>query len=248
VSGSGGYPAFSIIASAVGGVPVDRSKQGSWGQRVAGWARFKTRGVCAYCLSEGEVYDVSHDPGAFGLGNFTDFSRRLAGDPFICLGCLTALKEDKLRSAGALVILTAGVRLPRGAKGSLAADGATVFDAKDPAHRREFLRRLLDDHPPQSFICGWKQQKSHALPWAPVNEPGARVVQVLYEPWYVKGGKKKEIGKYSVSVVYLDRVRHRGLIGEIEKHWGEGGGYWSDLLDAYSGSPLFDFLYRLLRP
>lgn len=226
--------AMDIVKGFVGSAPKGKTGQ-AWGERLAGWEKFKAGGECSFCCATGEVYDVGRGLNAFGLGNFTDFWRRLRPGTGVCAGCLAVLKEHGLMNPGFLYLVEAGSRAARGEKGAVAADNRRIF-RPDAEGRRAFLARLLGDLPGAEFICGWKRSRTHALPFSPVNRPGCRTVQVLYQPAQTA----------LPAVVFFDRERHGGLVAEAQAWWGGAG--WGGLAEAYQGSLLLDFVLALTRP
>lgn len=233
------YPGFEILKKIIGDKPALRSKE-NWEKRLKKWAQYKTRGKCCFCLAETEVYDVIDGMDAINFENFTDL--HLSCDPgfYICSECLAVLKDNKFMNQSLLYILTLSSEIERGENLKIKADNFNIFE-QNAEGRRLFLNRLLDGLPGEPFICGWKCEKTHAVPFSPLNEPGAGVVQVLYQ-----GAKT-----FKPGVIFFDRIRYRKLVEEAVLYWDyvqKGHKYQSDLLGAYKGSTLLDFVLRLTCP
>lgn len=226
--------AIDILKDFVGAVPKKRG--GDWCGAVAKWRKYETAGRCCFCRADGKVYDVAADPREFGLENFTSYHFRAAPGVGVCLDCLRVLKEAGLQNSGALYMIEAGSRARRDGKGKIASDNVRIFEIAGTAGKKAFLARLLDRLPDLPFICGWKQPKSHVVPFSPVNMPGCRVVQVFYQP----------AASAAPAVIFFDRERHRQLVAEAERWWSDG--HTGDLMEAYRGTLLLKFVLRLTNP
>lgn len=226
--------AIDILKGFVGAAPKKRG--GDWHEAVANWKKYETSGKCCFCRADGTVYDVAAAPREFGLENFTSYHFRTVPGVGVCLDCLRVLKEAGLQNSGALYMIEAGSQARRDRKGKIVRDNMRIFEIAGTEGKKAFLARLLDDLPGAPFICGWKQPKSHVVPFSPVNLPGCRVVQVFYQP----------AASAAPAVVFFDRERHRRLVEEAKRWWSEGR--TGESMEVYRGTLLLKFVLRLTNP
>lgn len=228
--------AFEIVYQALNGEPKPKKK--AWSEFKLEWEKHKepNLGVCCFCGRRKEVCNVGNFTLIFGLVNFTDFPRRVYEEPKVCVECLAVLKEHDLMNLSLLYFITLDDKFERDSENRLVIDNRILFKPSNDDKRklkdgrRDFLKCLLNPPQDKPFICGWKREKSHEVPFSPVNSPGAKVIQVCYKS----------------SIVYFDLERHKKLIDDADAYW--RGGEMSGILEAYKYTPVGKMILDLTRP
>lgn len=230
--------AFEIVYQALNGEPKPGKK--AWTEFRKEWEARKNPGLgtCCFCGKQKEVCNVTESSNSittFGLGNFTDFPRRLHKGTEVCIECLAVLKEYNLSNLSLLYFIALGEKFTRNGKNEPVIDGRLLFKPQDDKKhgasdgRKGFLNRLLN--PPDSpFICGRKEKSYHRIPFSPVNAPGAKVIQVYYMS----------------SIAYFDLERHRQIVEDARAYWQRGE--MSEALKAHKDTPVGAMILELTEP